>query len=100
MDSHYDGVVADGDSRFVNCPICGYFIYFESVGGHKSRSVPAPPPAEVLKVGDVVKIDNLSHPWHEEIALICAMKDKFYRLELNGKKLWVPFSWVKKHEPS
>ncbi len=53
---------------------------------------------QVLKEGDIVRLDNENHVWHNQIALICGTKHKFYRLEINGKKIWVPKEWVKIHE--
>lgn len=52
----------------------------------------------VLEEGESVIIVNEEHPWNGEIALICGTKHKFVRIELLGKKLWVPNEWVKRHE--
>lgn len=50
----------------------------------------------VLEEGETVRLDNREHVWHNEIALICERKHKFYRIELHGKKIWVPEDWVVK----
>jgi len=52
----------------------------------------------VLEKGTTVLLNNEEHPWHNEIALICDRKHKFYRLEIRGKRLWVPEEWVKTDE--
>jgi hypothetical protein len=57
------------------------------------------PPPQVLEEGTVVIIDHEDHVWHNEIAVICGVKHKFYRLEFGGRKTWVPCEWVKEHEP-
>lgn len=49
----------------------------------------------VLENGEMVLLDNEDHPWHNEIALICGKRHKFYQLELREKRLWVPEEWVK-----
>lgn len=58
-----------------------------------------PAAAQVLEKGTLVKLDNQDHVWHGEFALICGHKHGFYRLELLGKRLWVPREWVK-YEPN
>lgn len=83
------------------CPRCGYVIptTTEHVSiGWKLNQPDNKPVPEVLEKGTVVKLDNADHVWHDEIALICDSKHKFYRLELNGSKIWVPCEWVKKYE--
>lgn len=57
-----------------------------------------PSVVEVLEKGTLVQLDNPDHVWHGEFALICGHKHRFYRLELLGKKIWVPREWVK-YEP-
>jgi hypothetical protein len=52
----------------------------------------------VLEKGETVLLNNEEHPWHNEIALICDKKHKHYRLEIRGKRLWVPENWVKINE--
>lgn len=52
----------------------------------------------VLEEGESVIIINEEHPWSGQIALICDTKHKFVRIELFGKKLWVPNEWVKHYE--
>lgn len=51
-----------------------------------------------LGVGQVVIVDNEEHPLHNNIGLICDVKHKHYRLEIQGSKIWVPEHWVKLHE--
>ena len=52
----------------------------------------------VLQIGEIVKIDNENHVWHDEIAIIRAVKPKHYRLEIHGQLIWIPESWVTPHE--
>lgn len=52
----------------------------------------------VLKEGEVVLIDNKEHPLNNQIGLICERKHKHYRVEIQGKKIWMPEHWVKSHE--
>jgi hypothetical protein len=54
----------------------------------------------VLEEGESVIIANEEHPWSGQIALICGLKHKFVRVELLGKKIWVPSEWVKRYESS
>lgn len=54
----------------------------------------------VLEEGDTVVIINEEHPWNGEIALICGTKHRHYRIELHGKKVWVPFEWVESTDDS
>ena len=54
---------------------------------------------ELLPLGTIVKITNKQHVWFDEIAIICGVKHRFYRLELHGTKMWVPYEWVIKDEP-
>lgn len=54
----------------------------------------------VLEIGTIVIVDNREHVWDGEIALVCEVQNKRYRLELLGKKIWVPEHWVKIHEPT
>ena len=49
----------------------------------------------VLENGRSVSIINEEHPWNGEIALICDSKHKHYRIEIFGKKIWVPSEWVR-----
>lgn len=51
-----------------------------------------------FKIGESVVLNNEDHVWHGEIALVRDSKPGFYRLELNGKLLWVPQLWVKEYE--
>lgn len=54
---------------------------------------------EVLKIGDVVQVTNEDHVWYNEFAIIRGIKPHFYRIEIRGKKTWVPQDWVKINEP-
>ena len=53
---------------------------------------------QVLKKGESVVIINEEHPWKNQIAIICGIKHKFTRIELLGKKIWVPNEWTKRYE--
>ena len=59
----------------------------------------APPDVPVLEEGTVVLFDNKDHVWHGEVAVIRAVKHKFYRIELLGRHTLVPHEWVKRYEP-
>lgn len=53
----------------------------------------------VLEEGTVVLFDNRDHVWHGEVAVIRAVKHKFYKIELLGRHTLVPHEWVKPYEP-
>ena len=81
------------------CPLCGRAVPFAEETHYIGEKLKQEAPVEVLEEGTVVKVDNADHVWHGEIALICGIKHKFYRLDLLGRKTWVPQSWVKQYEP-
>lgn len=49
----------------------------------------------VLEKGETIVIVNEEHPWNGELALVCGVKHKHYRIEIFGKRIWVPFEWVR-----
>ncbi len=55
--------------------------------------------APVLEEGTVVRLDNRDHVWHGEVAVIRAVRHKFYKIELLGLHTLVPHEWVKPYEP-
>lgn len=76
-----DRYISDGD------------IFSEDINReHLRESLP------VLEKGTIVIIDNNEHPLHNQIGIVCDIKHKHYRLELEQKKIWVPEHWVKYHE--
>ena len=92
------------DSSYLRCYHCGKsFILVQenivrienTISSNLSSILP------VLKKGDIVQLINEEHPWNNELALICDRKHKYYRIEILGKRLWVPEDWVRKtDEPS
>jgi len=50
-----------------------------------------------FKNGESVIIDNAEHPWYSQIALVCGNKHKFVRIELFGKRIWMPNEWIKQY---
>ncbi len=86
------------DGYYIDCVYCftpiSLYITNETIGAKFTQE----PPPKVLNKGTVVKFDNRDHVWHNEIAIICDTKTGFYRLELLGKKIWVPQNWVIEHE--
>jgi hypothetical protein len=50
---------------------------------------------DVVKVGMLVRIYNQEHIWHNEIGIIRATSlNGFCRVELLGKLVWMPASWL------
>ncbi len=88
--------------NYLFCQRCGHSIpvTMENVYiGEKLKEDQQSSSSQVLKEGAVVIIDHTDHVWHNEIAIICGVKHKFYRLEFGGRRIWVPCGWVKEHEP-
>lgn len=87
-------VIFDLAESYINCYNCIKTITFitEIITINDGKTYPTPP---VLRNGTIVVIINEEHIWSGEIALICGIKHKHYRIELLGKKIWVPFEWVK-----
>lgn len=52
----------------------------------------------VLEEGESVIIINEEHPWNGQIALVCGTKHKFTRVEVLGRKIWIPNEWVKRYD--
>jgi hypothetical protein len=51
--------------------------------------------ANTVKVGILVRIYNQEHIWHNEIGIIRAISPSgFCRVELLGKLVWMPASWL------
>lgn len=91
-------VIYEFDFVYVLCYNCGSTIKIQC-----ETVIPGRCPAEistpVLKIGEVVKITNKEHAWHDEIAIIRAKKFKHYRIEIHGQLIWVPEHWVISDEP-
>jgi hypothetical protein len=98
-DYHHDDVVM-GDPSFVICHGCSAYINLptETIFLGEKLEQQNVLPVVVLEKGDLVRLNNPDHVWYNQIALICGIKLKFYRLEINGKKIWVPQEWVIKDE--
>lgn len=47
-----------------------------------------------FKNGDLVVLINEEHPWSKELAIVREVGHKHYRIEILGRKVWVPFQWV------
>lgn len=84
------------------CPNCGYVVIIatETIIINDKSPQTHSPSVEVLEEGTVVIVDNANHIWHNEVAIIRSVKHKFYRIEFLGRQVWVPYEWVKKHEPN
>lgn len=82
------------------CPVCGYSAQIRTFSGEASlaENITNPHGLEVLKIGDVVQVTNSEHVWYNEFAVICDVKPLFYRIEVMGRKMWVPQHWVKINE--
>jgi hypothetical protein len=80
-----------------NCYYCGnsFSLVIEStVKIQEKEEINLRPILPVLKEGEVVQLTNEQHPWNKELGLICDRKHKYYRLEIRGKKIWIPEHWV------
>ena len=51
---------------------------------------------DVLEIGMIALFKNEQHVFNNEICLIVDTKHKHYRVELNGKKIWIPEHWITK----
>lgn len=100
------GLVAQYDATFiisrghesVPCDGCNASIPIAVETAYLEEKLKEPPPLhqQVFENGTLVVFNNDDHVWHGEIALICDWKPHFYRLEVRGKKIWVPMTWVNK----
>lgn len=79
------------------CEHCASIIYIHQESFIIQKLKHTENASQVLKNGTIVIIDNSDHVWHNEIGLVCDHKPKFYRLEVLGKKIWVPEEWVKEN---
>lgn len=52
----------------------------------------------VLENGTIITITNSDHVWYGQIGIICGSKHKHYRIEVLGKRVWMPTDWVKTNE--
>lgn len=85
----------DCGNAVFRCQICGWKIptytetYFKESG---MKCLPFLLPK--LHIGAVVKIINEEHVWRNDIGIVVDKKFKFYRIELNGVRTWIPEHWV------
>jgi len=95
-------VVVGPTGLCVTCPVCGYLGTVGIFSGEAAlaENITNPHGLAVLKIGDVVQVTNSEHIWYNEFALICDVKPLFYRIEVMGRKIWVPQHWVKINEPN
>lgn len=95
----YDLSEFDIAESYVNCHCCMAIITIqinvEEVVIEDTDRVCSTQIIPALENGKSVIIINKEHPWNGEIALICDSKHKHYRIEIFGKKIWVPSEWVK-----
>lgn len=80
-----------------NCYHCGnsFSLLTEpTVKIHEKEGISLNPILPVLEEGETVQLTNEQHPWNRELGLICGRKHKHYRLEIRGKRIWVPEDWV------
>lgn len=87
----------DSHGTFVECRICTkiFDILTEMAVIENKEKTHSKAPSSVLEKGRIVVIVNEEHPWYNDFAIIREIKHKHYRIELHGKKLWVPFEWVR-----
>lgn len=96
---HISTVRLDGDGGHafsVECHYCGESITLTSKLLFIKRILEKQ--ASVFKKRSLVVLNNEDHVWHGEPAIICDVKPGFYRLEIVGTRLWVPYNWVKQNE--
>jgi len=76
------------------CPICSTIPPTTTETHFVAEFNNLPTILPVLKKGTLGRFVNKEHPWFNDIILICDRKHKFYRIEANGKKLWIPEHWI------
>lgn len=82
------------------CSICNHVINQTTENTIINKNAALESQISNLPLGESVIIINEEHPYHGDIALICAKKHLHVRLELHGKKIWMPNNWVKKYDDS
>ncbi len=78
------------------CPYCYQPLFVDNENTTTDAKLQEKPTivSPVFEKGQLVRFVNQQHVWHNEIAIICGIKPLFIRLELHGKRLWVPPEWV------
>ena len=79
----------------VCCDRCGtnFEVFLDSIKPHSyDKLIP------ILEIGELIKISNEQHAWHDEIGIIREKKHKHYRIEILGKLIWIPEHWVQKDD--
>lgn len=80
----------------VICSLCGNPIHVSATSVTEyNAEINTKPILPVLEEGTIVEITNREHVWYGEIGLICDRKHKHYRIEVFGRKVWMPEHWVK-----
>lgn len=82
------------------CPICNQVVNKSIESTIINQNATSETQISSLPLGESVIIVNEEHPYHNEIALICAKKHLHVRIELHGKRIWMPNDWVKKYDDS
>ena len=85
--------IATDNNPYVECPLCGVDLLLAS----RINNKPQQKTSVVFENGDIVRINNRDHVWHDTIAIVRAKKHLHYRLEFNGKLVWIHESCL---EPS
>ena len=100
--SSSDTLIDEEEGAFVMCCMCygtiplpTEWVQVENKSKGKTHSETTRP---VLEEGESVIIVNEEHPWSGQIALVCGFKYKHVRIELLGKKIWVPDEWIQRYE--
>ncbi len=87
------------DRVFLPCLFCGCEIPLlsETVSTPKVQLECQEPDYEE---GQLVVITNEQHAWHGEIGIVRAKKHLYCRIEINGKLIWLPSTWIKPYDNS
>lgn len=51
-----------------------------------------------FKIGDIVSLVIVEHPWYKKVATVCEIDYNKARIDISGKKLWVPNDWIAPHD--
>ena len=84
---------------FISCLFCGYEIPLVSETIQTPR-VQLKCQEPDFEEGQLVTISNEQHVWHNEIGIVRAKKHLHCRIEINGKLIWLPSTWIKPYDNS
>jgi len=85
------------DYIFLPCSACNYEIQLlsETISTLKEQLEYQEPNYEN---GQLIIITNKQHAWYDEIGIIRAKKHLYCRIEINGKLIWLPSTWIKSYD--